>query len=160
LATHAKTAKQQLGGRRGGVEPGLLVAQDPDPGAAELLDRADHRPDPFPRKSVERPYEEHVELPPMRGGQQLAEPGAIRAGAAGGLGVDGDDLEAEARGPRAQLALLVLDGLLSGRDPDVDGGGAGGHAATTLLPNRPTPRHTKEHLAHPGFSVWRGLRAR
>ena len=57
----------------------------------------------------------------MGGGQDLRERGAVTAGAPGGIGVAGDDLETETFGPLSQLPFLVLGRLVFRGDADVAG---------------------------------------
>ncbi len=113
--------KQQLGGRRGRVEPRLLATHHSDPRGAELVEVTVHRPNALAAETIKSPNEEDAELAAMGTGKDVGKRGAITTSPARSVGVDGDDLEAEAFGPPPQLEFLVFRRLFSRADPDVDG---------------------------------------
>ena len=96
------------------------MAHDADAEPLELFEVARHRRYPFAAQTIERPHDEDVELPPMRGSENLSERGSIASCATRCVSIDADDVEAEALRPCAQLALLVFDGLLPCGDADVE----------------------------------------
>src|SRR5712692_3842175 len=87
--------EEQIPGGRRGVDPGLLVALNPNTGRLELVHVPHHRADALATQAVERPDQQYVELPPVGGSEDGGERDAIASRAARGFGIDADDLEAE-----------------------------------------------------------------
>ncbi len=108
------------------------MTHDPHARGPELLHVPRHRPDPLARQPVERPDQQHVELAPMRAGEDGGERRPVAPRPAGGVGVDLHGLEPEAIRPLAELALLALGRLFLGADAQVEGG-AGRAVQSSLL---------------------------